>query len=151
MPRNTKSKRDQKYAPRSYETDSFRGKFIDKNGTYRTDTFFRIYESMLISPAFISLSKNQKLLYMYCKAQVMGKRKPKVDFSDIGEFQGEEYFYLHLQAVVDYGLYKRGGQTQFRRDMQALEDKGFIKKVSSGKYNKSKNIYMLVSDWHGDN
>ena len=131
--------------------ESIGKKFIDKNGTSRTDTFASIYESMLISKAFMSLTKNQRLLYLYCKAQIMGKRKPKEDYKELEMFQDEECFYLHLQAVVDYGLYKKGGANQFYKDMQALEDKGFIKLLASGQHNKSKNVYKLVSKWSEDN
>lgn len=133
------------YTPKKYE--SIGTTFIDKNGTKRKDTYASIYESMLLSKAFKNLSKNQKLLYVYCKAQITGKRKPRQDYKDVDSFDKDEMFYLSLQMVIDYGLYKKGGQTQFRKDMKALQEKGFIKKEASGRKNKSKNIYKLVDEW----
>lgn len=141
----SRSRKKHDYVAKRYES---KGKtFVDKNGTQRTDTFATIFESMLQSKAFKRLTKNQRLLYVYCKAQILGKRKPKQDFKELELYQEEECFYLHLQAVIDYGLYKRGGAKRFYNDMQALEDNGFIKKVASGKHSKSKNVYKLVDDW----
>ena len=134
-----------KHKSKAYESTG--EKFIDKNGVSRTDTFASIYESMLVSKAFMSLNKSQRLLYLYCKAQIMGKRKPKEDYKNLDLYQEEECFYLHLQAVIDYGLYSKNGATHFYRDMKVLEDKGFIKQLASGKNSKSKNIYKLVGDW----
>ncbi len=141
----SRGKKRHDYVAKSYES---KGKtFVDKNGTKRTDTFATIYESMLQSKAYKKLTKNQRLLYVYCKAQIIGKRKPKQDFKEFDLYQEEECFYLHLQAVIDYGLYKQGGNTQFLNDMKALEKYGFIKKVASGQNSKSKNVYKLIDDW----
>ena len=141
----SKGKGKSEYIPKKYESKG--SHFVDKNGTKRKETFASIFESMLQSKAFKSLTKNQRLLYVYCKAQILGKRKPKEDYKKLELYQEEECFYLHLQAVIDYGLYKRGGASQFYDDMQALEDKGFIKKLASGQNSKSKNIYKLTGDW----
>lgn len=127
------------------------GKFKDINGTPRNDTFARIYESMLWSEAFQSLTKNQRLLYVYCKAQIMGKRKPKQDYKEYELYQEEECFYFCLHDAINYKLYSYGGKGSFYKDMQALEKAGFIKKVSSGQKSKSKNVYKLVSDWQYKN
>ena len=122
-------------------------KYIDKNGTVRTETFAAIYESMLVSKAFINLTARQKMLYVYCKAQIVGKRKPKQDYKDLNLYQQDECFYLSEQMLYDYGLYTEAGRRYISKDFKVLIDKGFIKKLASGQCSKSKNVYMLVSDW----
>ena len=63
--------RRKRYMPRFFESTGI-----------TNDTSANIYESMLNSAAFQDLTKNQRLLYMYMKAQYYGKRKPGKDFPD---------------------------------------------------------------------
>lgn len=113
------------------------------------DSFLRVYESMLTSEAFKSLTKNQKLLYFYMKCQLYGKkRKPKYDYPDLESVQGDGVFYFNRYAAVSkYGLYSDGNRKSLYDDIKALKDHGFIKIISSGRTTKSNSIYEFSSDW----
>jgi hypothetical protein len=137
-----------KYEPKSFEAAST-GKYIDSNGTVRTDTFARMYQSMLDSKAFLHLNDKQKVLYLYAKTALYGARKPKADksYKEMGVFQGEEYFYFNWAQAKQRGLYKPSMASNFYRDMQSLEEHGFIEKVASGKQQRRKNVYKFSDKW----
>lgn len=140
MPRKKKT-----YQPRSFESLNCGGSFINQRGRSQADTSANIYESMLQSPAFKSLTSRQQILYIYCKAQYYGKRKPAKDFKD--EYQEDSCFYMNWGKALDYGLYGASCHANFYRDMKELEQKGFIKKLKSGQAHKEKNVYQFVSEW----
>ena len=125
----------------------YKPKTFESSGEAR-DTSANIYESMLQSKAFMSLTKNQRLLYIYMKAQYYGKRKPGRDYPEVEQFQGDDLFYFNQSLAVKYGLYTRGNHKSFYDDIKALENHGFIKTVSNGKMTKSKSIYKFVGEWH---
>lgn len=143
------AKKIPKYEPKAYESKG--KKYQDHNGTMRTETFTSIYESMLLSAAWRKLKPKQQVLYMICKAQIMGKRKPKQDFAEHGIFQEEENFYLSIDTICsEYQMYKRdskGKCCKFYTDIKALIKLGFIERVASGQSTKSKTIYKLSSKW----
>lgn len=142
MSRNRKPK----YIPKGFESKGL--KYVDCNGTTRTDTSANIYESMLLSEPYKDLKTRQQQLYTLCKAQYYGKRKPGKDNEETGLFQGAEYFYLNLDSVVKYGLYTRNMRKEFYGDMKALEEHGFIKQVSKGGGNgKTKSVYVFTDKW----
>lgn len=120
---------------------------MDASGSYKADTSANIYESMLTSEAFVLLTDRQKMLYVCCKAQYYGKRKPERDYPDMEQLQGEELFYLNWTAVQRYGLYKPSMHSNFYRDMKALCDAGFIEIVSSGAGQRRKSIYRFSDRW----
>ncbi len=115
------------------------------NGTGLSETFARIYESMLRSSAWKSLTTKQKLLYVYCKAQYFGKRKPSYDFPDLE--LDETSFYFHKKQALDYGLYSDSTLRFLYSDMRELEKKGFIEIVASGRPNHMKSIYKFSGKW----
>jgi len=129
-------KRKKPYVPKSFES---MGK--------ANDTSANIYESMLNSAAFQDLTKNQRLLYIYMKAQYYGKRKPGKDHPDIEELQGDDKFYFNLAIAVKYGLYASGSRKQLYGDIKAIEEHGFIKTVSKGRGNHTRSIYQFVGEW----
>ena len=138
--------RRKKWTARPFESQG--QKFTDPNtGTVRTDTSANIYESMLLHPAFTSLKPRQQVLYLVCKAQFYGHRKPKQDFTELEDVQGDECFYMNLSAVIRYGNYTRNMRREFYTDMRELEKRGFIKTISSGRSTKSKSIYQFSADW----
>ena len=102
---------------------------------------------MLQSAAFKDLTKNQRLLYVYMKAQYYGKRKPGKDYPNIEQFQGDELFYFNKKLAIQYGLYTDGNHKAFYSDIKAIEQHGFIKTVSSGKHTKSRSIYKFTGEW----
>lgn len=128
--------RKKPYKPKTFESTGI-----------SNDTSANIYESMLESPAFMDLTKNQRLLYLYMKKQYYGKRKPEKDFPDIEQLQGDDLFYFNLALAVKYGLYTRGNHKSFYADIKAIEQHGFIETVSSGKSTKSRSIYRYSGAW----
>lgn len=137
--------RKRKYTPKSFESRGER--YIDRNGKVKTDTSANIYESLLMSEAYKDLNIKQKLLYVYCKAQYYGHRKPGKDYKDVPEVAEDECFYLQWRAVQEYGLYTPTSHSNFYADMKALIDHGFIERVASGKRQRQKTIYRFCSEW----
>ncbi len=139
--------RRKKWTARPFE--SIGETYIDANGTKRTDTCAQLYESMLTSQAFRSLKPRQKILYVYCKSQLFGHRKPNKDYNpeDYPEYKDESCFYMSWGAVKQYGLYSPNGQHEFYTDMKDLQNKGFIELVMSGRASKCKSIYRYSPDW----
>ena len=111
------------------------------------ESFTKIYESMLLNPVFQSLNLRQRFLYVVCKAQYYGKRKPERDFKDVEEYQGKELFYLNWGTVQRYGIYKPTMHSGFYKDMKALIDAGLIERVTSGKNQRTKSVYRYSSKW----
>ena len=131
------------YKPRSFESKG--EKYLNQRNKLVADTSANIYESMLTSAAFKSLLPRQKILYVYCKAQYYGKRKPAKDYKE--EYQEESCFYMNWGKALDYGLYTEKSHSNFYKDMQELEQKGFIKKLKSGQAHKEKNVYQFCAEW----
>lgn len=111
------------------------------------DTSANIYESMLLSPAFMDLNSRTRTLYLYMKAQYYGKRKPSKDFPNIEQVQSDECFYFNMAVAEKYKLYTRGNHKQFYGDIKILENHGFIKTISNGKINKTKSVYRFSDEW----
>lgn len=130
------SSRKTKYKPKPFE--SIGGS---------SDTSANIYHSMLTHPAFMALKTRQKVLYLYCKAQYYGKRKPGKDFPDVKALQSEDCFYMNLSLAVSYGLYTRNGNKEFYADMKALCEAGFLEMVANGKNTQSRSIYRFSEKW----
>ena len=133
------------YEPKSFE--AVNQKIKTETGGTIADTSANIYESMLRSKSFKSLNPKQKILYVYCKAQYYGKRKPGKDFKDVKDLQGNDLFYFSWRMAQEYGLYKPSCNSNFQKDMKALIDAGLISKVSSGKSQHKKNIYQYSDRW----
>lgn len=132
----SRSKNKKGYKPGSFESTG-----ISK------DTTASLYNSMLTHPAFTTLKTRQKILYVYIKLQLFGKRKPRHDYPDIEEVSSDLCFYLNHAAVVEYGLYTEKNHKDFYQDMQELEEHGFIEKISSGRAQRKKSIYKFSSKW----
>lgn len=128
--------RKKSYAPKSFESTGI-----------SNDTSANIYGSMLESPAFKDLSKNQRLLYVYMKKQYYGTRKPGRDYPNMEQLQGDDLFYFNFALAEKYGLYSRSNDRQFYKDIKDIEQHGFIKTVSNGKATKSRSIYKFTGDW----
>lgn len=133
------------YKPKSFESKG--NHFINQRGKSQADTSANIYESMLQSQAFKSLTSKQKILYVYCKSQFYGKRKPKKDYEKQGLYQDDTYFYFNWQLALDYDLYTEKSWSSLYHDMATLEKKGFIEKAQSGKGHKTKTIYKFSDKW----
>lgn len=125
---------------------AYRPKTFESSGK-SNDTSANLYESMLLSAAFMDLTPKQRLLYVYMKAQYYGKRKPGKDNPGIESLQGDELFYFPRTLAEKYNLYTRSNNRQFYNDIKAIEEHGFIKTISSGKATKTKSIYKFVGAW----
>ena len=132
------------YNPKNFES---LGTYKDYNGNDKTDTSANIFESMLLSPAFKDLNSKQQILYVYCKKQYYGHRKPEKDYKDIEKFKGADLFYFNWDMAQKYGLYKPTMSSNFYNDMKALCEHGFVEKVSSGARQQKKNVYRFSSKW----
>lgn len=111
------------------------------------DTSVCIYESMLISDAFMDLSKNQRLLYIYVKKQFWSKNRPPKHSEEERERFGDCSVYFNIDLAVQYGLYKATNRKGFYDDMQALIDHGFLECLVRAKNQFGKNIYKLSDKW----
>lgn len=112
----------------------------------KTDTFVRLYSSMIHSPAFKALSHRQKSLYLYLKEQFYGHRKPSFDYPDMMEVQGEEFFYFPFTEAVDSGIYTKNMKREFYGDMHELVEFGFIEIAYDGN-RRRKTIYRYSGKW----
>lgn len=129
--------RKKKYTPKAFESEG-----------NSNDTSANIYESMLLSPAFIALSNRQRLLYLYCKAQYYGKRKPAKDFKELGLYQEETCFYMNRAVIRKYSMYPDSSNKEFYRDIDALISYGFItRELQGGGNGHTKSVYKFSGKW----
>ena len=131
------SKGRPKYTPKAFESAG-----------NSNDTSANIYESMLLSPAFMALTNRQRLLYLYCKAQYYGKRKPKKDFKELDLYQEETCFYMNRACIRKYKMYCDSDNRMFYTDIKALIEKGFItRELQGGGNGHTKSVYKFSSKW----
>lgn len=129
--------RKKKYIPKAFESAG-----------NSNDTSANIYESMLLSPAFISLKPRQRMLYVYCKSQYYGKRKPAKDYKELELYQEETCFYMNRATIRKYGLYAEKSNKEFYADIKELIDKGFItRELQGGGNGHTKSVYKFSSKW----
>lgn len=138
--------KDLKYKP--FEAVKFPLGEVLPNGSRRKtgkQCYATFWSSMAESAQFNSLTKNQRLLYLYCKLQLVYQNRTR----DETEMFGDTFFTFERDKWLNkYKLYTVQNQNQFYKDIKALIDKGFIKLVASGKKNHTKNIYDFSEKWH---
>lgn len=129
--------RKKRYNPKPFESTGI-----------SSDTSANIYNSMFLHDAFLSLTKNQRLLYICMKDRYYSAReRPAKDFEELGMYQGMEYFYFNLAIAEKYNLYKRSNRKSLYDDIAELEKHGLIKTMSNGKGNHRKSIYCFSDMW----
>ena len=130
--------------------DKYKPKAFESTGI-SSDTSANIYMSMLMSDNWHKLTKNQQILYLYCKAQYYAeKRKPKPLVAELTDSELSRCFTMNKSKWCQlYNIYNDGNQASFIKDMNALIDKGFVELIESGKTTRTKSIYMLSSKWQG--
>ena len=104
------------------------------------DVSANLYASMLLSPAWMDLTAQQKTLYVMCKLQFYGEKQKPTDDPTTCTMNQAKWCKL-------YQLYKPGNERAFYRDMTALIEHGFVVCVSSGALGRTKSIYRLSSMW----
>lgn len=133
------SRRKEKYIPKSFESDGA-----------SNDTSANIYMSMLMSESWHNLTKNQQILYVYCKAQYYAeKKKPKPMIRQLTEEELKLCFTMNKSKWCNlYNIYADGGQTRFKADMNKLIENGFIELVENGRTSRTKSIYKFSNLWN---
>ena len=126
----------------------YRPKDFESTGT-SSDVSANIYQSMIMSEAWNDLSKNQRLLYLYCKSCYYGQKDAykKSLFKDMGmELPSDlqPYFSLTEGSIKNYwNLYSN--MNSFYADRDALISHGFIRVVADGHFVRKANIYQFSS------
>lgn len=133
------SRRKDKYKPKSFES-------IGNSD----DVSSNIYMSMLMNDNWRALTKNQQILYVYCKAQLYAeKKKPIPVIRKLNESEQKLVFTMNRSKYIHlYGLYSEGNRQSFKNDMSALISFGFIDIIEDNSNTRQKNIYMLSDRWH---
>ena len=118
--------RRKQYIPKSWE--SVGGNRLSAN----------IYASMIQSKAWMQLSKNARLLYVYMKMQYYGA-KNLVDHPET------DFVFNWALASKTYKLYSN--YARFKSDRDMLIKYGFIEVIENGKNTRTKSIYRFSDKW----
>lgn len=122
--------RKKRYVPKKFESLGI-----------KSDTSANIYMSMLTHPAFMDLTPRQKVLYLYCKAQLYGEKHKQI-------VDGKECFTMNRSKWQKlYSLYKPGNEGAFYTDMSSLIEHGFIDCVFCGATLRKKSLYCFSDRW----
>ena len=97
-----------------------------------------IYASMIQSKAWMQLSKNARLLYVYMKLQYYGAK-------NLADHPETDFVFNWALASKTYGLYTN--YKQFQNDKNMLITNGFIELIESGKNTRTKSIYRFSDKW----
>lgn len=118
----------------------------------RADTYARITESVMLSPAFQDLTPRLQMLYVAMRLQDIGKRKPNRDYDENSpiweEVRSEQCFYFNRKIAERYFPQYKNNSRRLYQDIRALDDHGFIDLVVSGKATRDKSIYRYSDRWH---
>ena len=96
--------------------------------------------SMITSDAWKDLTGLQQRLYVYCKIQAYAEQ-PKPDPDD------PLCFTMSKGKRLAYGLYDKGNDAGFVRDMASLVGHGFVVCRTSGQATRTKTIYRFSHKW----
>lgn len=118
--------RRKQYIPRAWE--SVKGSKTSAN----------IYVSMINSTAWMMLSKNARLLYVYMKAQYYGAK-------NLPEHPETDFVFNWALVSKTYKLYKN--HARFEKDRDMLIKYGFIELIENGKNTRTKSIYRFSDKW----
>lgn len=147
-----------KYQKKSHESCE---SFIPYNadGTRHADTSCNVFMSMRFSKAWHELTYKQKELYSIIKGLEYAETKKRsvlITEKERTTLTEEELRKVNIKYRFTFnktkwcyyfGLYSPQGRNDFYDDMKALIDKGFIKRLESGKNTISSNIYELDNRW----
>lgn len=132
----------------SRKKEKYKPKVFESMGN-SDDVSANIYMSMLMHENWKALTKNQQVLYLYCKVQMYAeKRKPKPEIRQLDESQQKLLFTMNRSKYINlYGLYSEGNRQSFKKDMSALINLGFVELIEDNSHRQCKNIYMLSDSW----
>ena len=115
-----------KYTPKPWE--SVGGNKLSAN----------IYATMIQSPAWMKLSKNARLLYVYMKLQYYGAK-------NLPDHPATDFTFNWALVSKTYKLYSN--KRQFENDRNMLIEHGFIEYIENGKNTRTKSIYRFSDKW----
>lgn len=115
-----------KYTPKPWE--SVGGNKLSAN----------IYATMIQSPAWMKLSKNARLLYVYMKLQYYGAK-------NLPDHPATDFTFNWALVSKTYKLYSN--KRQFENDRNMLIEHGFIEYIENGKCTRTKSIYRFSDKW----
>ncbi len=109
------------------------------------DPCVRLYESMILSAAWLDLTGNQRDLYVICKMQY-GRRQPAEEYPGYKLFDRNEVFFLSWEMARELAAC---GEGTFYKDMKALRKHGFVSVLLPGGNRRGgrETVYELSSDW----
>ena len=121
--------------------------FDDMQGNRRADSKIGITTSMMLSPAFLELTPQQRFLYMIAKYQYYNAPDKPCDHSDSDIYKGKagkQYIYLNIKLTEVFNVYGKNNRG-FYKDIKALVSHGFLKPIE--RENNQRTIYQLSSEW----
>lgn len=109
----------------------------------KTEPKATIYQTMLETEAYQSLSAHAMLLHKVCLLQMFQKKKPFVGGYHVAEDEFcVSYGYLRKEYPVMFP-----NDSKIRRAKKELLDKGFIVEVSNGKKQGMRSIFKMSDKW----
>jgi hypothetical protein len=113
-----------------------------------SDVFAMIFASMLTSDAWNEATSAQHDLYIYCKLQYYREKTAvKEKLAEKYKLDPKPIFTMNRGKILEYKLCTPSNVSRVYKDLQRLEELGFIKKVVNGKTARTKNVFAFVSDW----
>jgi len=105
-----------------------------------SDTSANIYESMLLSDAWLALTAPCKALYLVCKSQYYSEKNHPNN-------NPTQFYMNEAKWLSKYKLYKVGNEKGFYRDMEKLIAGGFISCFECGAATRTRSVYQLSDKW----
>lgn len=137
MPR----RKNKKFEPEEWQHNP---DYKNKAG-YENRAYFMVFESLLMSDAYLSLNSGERELLTVCLAQErFGRADEKRGFSE--KYRNDRrYFTMNKQKREMYHL--SSNATTASKQMEALITHGFVDCVVNGQNTRSKSLYRLSSRW----
>lgn len=123
--------------------------FEDMNGNRRSDSKIGITTSMMLHPAYLDLTAQQRNLYLIAKYQYHNAPDMPCKHNENDLYKGrtgKRYIYLNRKLAEVFHVYSDGKNNKsFYRDITALVEHGFI--VPIERENNQRTIYLLSDEW----
>ena len=110
------------------------------------DTFSTVYQSMLESPQFQSLSLSGKYTYLLCRAQLTSRRGRSCLYNhakEAGVAYPSNCFVFPAKHAELYGVQR----SNLKRYLDELIDMGFIRRYEGNKQQWRVNVYQFSDKW----
>lgn len=124
---------------------------VKRGGKIVNDTYARMTDSLLLSPAFYDLKPHEQALYFFMRQQEFGKRKPNRDYNEESPewdiIKNELCFYFPWHTAKAYSKRYKDTSSRLYKDIDVLIEHGFIEKVLNGRSARSNNVYKYSDKW----